>query len=194
MKIIPTKYFGSADEKAMHSLLDPDNEGPWAVRYLWIQHLKDNDVFYDNYFTEGNQTGYNVRKQTTHLQNHWNYHNQIFHDSEKNGNLIWRVKVGNQFSKSIDYIEIWKSKEILIRYFGGTDANIDEKTIWENSEKEKFAENLYNNGFDIRYWYPYSLISKECAMRYYKLFVERWKARDRCIINTVWNKNLNPVE
>jgi len=193
MLLAPQRYFGEQDSKSMFSLIEPDNEGPWAVRYLWIQHLKDNDNFYQNYFSQGNQQGYNVRKQTVALKSDWDYHNQIFFDSTENGNLVWRVKVANEISQSIDYIEIWRSQEILKNYFGGTDANLDENIIWKNSNKKKFAENLYNVGFDIRCWHPYPLIGKKCAMNAYKRFVDRCKNQDGCIINTAWKRDLNPL-
>jgi hypothetical protein len=193
MKLTPSRIFGGPDNKTMHSLIEPDDSGPWAMRYLWIQHLEDNNKFYDSYFNQGNQQGYNVRKQTVQLKTDWDYHNQIFFDSAKNGNLIWRVKMANKISQSIDYIEIWKTEEILTGYFGDKDVRLDDNKIWKNDDRKKFAEHLYNTGFDIRFWKPYPLISKKCAMMAYKRFVECWKNRDGCIINTPWNRELNPL-
>jgi len=193
MELIPQKNFGEQDNQKMHSLLDPDHVGPWAIRYLWIQHRHENDKFFDNYFSEGNQTGLNVRKQTSHLKSDWDYHNRIFFESAENGNLVWRVKVGNKISRSIDYIEVWKSKDILINYFGNADVRINDQTVWKIESRKKFGEHLYNTGFDIRSWIPYPLISKKLAMNAYLKFLDRYKNQDMCIINTRWNRELNPL-
>jgi hypothetical protein len=193
MELIPYKNFGDQDDQKMHSLIEPDSEGPWAVRYLWIQHRYENDKFFENYFSAGNQTGLNIRKQTTHLKSDWDRHNKIFYDSAENGNLVWRVKVGNRLSKSIDYIEIWKSKNILTNYFGNRDVDIDDQTTWKIETRKKFGEHLYDTGFDIRAWLPYPLISKKLAMQTYVKFIDRYKNQDMCIINTPWKRELNPL-
>jgi len=193
MLTVPQRNFGEQDDRSMFSLIEPDNEGPWAVRYLWIQHLEDNNNFYQNYFSQGNQQGYNVRKQTSHLKSDWDRHNQIFFNSAENGDLVWRVKIANKTSQSIDYIEIWRTRELLDRYFGDQDTDINNDRIWTRDSRKSFAKNLYDTGFDIRYWFPYPLIGKKCAMNAYKHFVDRSKNRDGCIINTPWKRELNPL-
>lgn len=193
MEILPLKIFGEADGIKMHGLIEPDEIGPYAVRYLWIQHRYENDKFFDNYFSEGNQTGLNVRKQTSHLKSDWDYHNRIFFESAENGNLAWRVKVGNKISRSIDYIEVWKSKDILINYFGMDDVQLDNTTVWKLDSKKQFGEHLYNAGFKIRHWVPYPLMSKKMAADYYYKFLDMYRSKDMCIINTQWNREINPL-
>lgn len=193
MITIPYRNYGQQDNKEMVSLIDPDGRGPWALRYLWIQHTTDNDLFFNNYFNSGNQTGLNVRKQTQHLNNDWTKHNQIFEDSTANGNLVWRVKIGNYQCRSIDYIEIWRNSEILENYFGDGDSKINKTTAWLNDERNSFAKNLYETGFDLRVWLPYQSISKELAAKYWNEFLEKYKNKDSCIINTPWNQDLNPL-
>lgn len=195
MMIVPFRHCGEQDGKQMASLIDPNNTGPWAVRYLWIQHTQDNEQFYNNYFNPVlNQTGINVRKQTANLKSDWQAHNQIFYDSAANGNLVWRVKIGNPKSHSIDYIEIWRSSEIASNYFGEAPSEkINNDIEWRTSERETFNQNLYNAGFDIRSWRPYQTISKKLATEYYKVFVEQYKNNQQCIINTPWNRELNPL-
>lgn len=192
IETIPKRNFSDQDYKPMTCLISPDGQGPWAVRYLWIQHRDDNEKFYNNYFTGGNQKGLNVRKNTEHLQKDWTAHNLIFEESAKNGNLVYRIKIGNEVSQSIDYIEIWKSKEILLGYFGYDDVKLNDDIEWQRTERKLFAEKLFNAGFDIRYWSPYPLISKKLALEYYKSFVEKFKKRENCIINTSYNRDLNP--
>jgi hypothetical protein len=103
------------------------------------------------------------------------------------------VKVANEISQSIDYIEIWKNQEILNNYFGDNDTSIDNSKVWKRDSRKSFAKNLYDSGFDIRYWMPYPLIGKKCAMAAYKHFIDRCKNRNGCIINTPWKRELNPL-
>ena len=195
MIITPFKHYGEQDKKIMTPLIEPDNMGPWALRYLWVQHNQDNDKFYNNYFDpELSQAGMNIRKQTSDLKSEWTAHNQIFFDSAANGNLVWRVKVGNPIDKSIDYIEIWRTHEIVKNYFGYAPNNTStDNPEWQATDRKEFNRNLYEAGFDIRSWRPYATISKELAIDYYKKFVEQHKNKDRCIINTPWNRELNPL-
>lgn len=194
IEIIPKRNFSEEDQRPMICLIEPDNRGPWAVRYLWIQHRSDNESFFKNYFTNGNQKGLNVRKNTEHLQNDWKVHNLIFEESAKNGNLVFRIKIANEFSQSIDYIEIWRNKDILLEYFGYNDVKLNNNIEWQKDQRTRFAENLFESGFDIRYWSPYPLISKSKALTYYKSFVEKFKNKQNCIINTPYNRDLNPPE
>jgi hypothetical protein len=195
MIVIPRRNYGGQDDKEMHTLIDTDQEGPWAIRYLWIQHTKDNEKFYNNYFDPAlAQTGMNVRKQTANLKQDWAAHNQIFFDSAANGNLVWRVKVGNPICKSIDYVEIWRSADIIKQFFSPQPTTqISEGVEWHAESRKNFNKELFDNGFDIRSWVPYNTISKIQAMRYYQQFVEQWRNKDRCIINTPWNRDLNPL-
>lgn len=195
MIVTPYRNYGQQDNKEMIPLIEPDGKGPWAIRYLWIQHTTNNDDFFDNYFNEGNKTGLNVRKQTTHLATDWSKHNEIFNRSGQNGDLVWRIKIGNHESRSIDYIEVWKDVDVLINYFdfGRGGSKVNDTTTWEDDSRKGFAQQLYEIGFDLRVWLPYQLISKEQAADYWKIFVERYKNKEQCIINTRWNKELNPL-
>jgi hypothetical protein len=194
MIIIPHKHSAKQDNEEMTSLIDPDNAGPWAIRYLWIRNLNDNETFYNNYFDPTlAQAGMNIRKQSADLTNDWTAHNQIFFDSAKNGNLVWRVKVGNPINKSIDYIEIWRSQEIVKSFFGDSPTvTINDNITWTNDSRVSFLEQLRDKGFDIREWTEFPTISKIQAMQYYKKFVDRWENKDSCIINTPWSRVLNP--
>jgi hypothetical protein len=194
MIIIPHKHSAEQDNEEMTSLIDPDNTGPWAIRYLWIRNLNDNETFYNNYFDPTlAQAGMNIRKQSADLTNDWTAHNQIFFDSAKNGNLVWRVKVGNPINKSIDYIEIWRSQEIVKSFFGDSPTvTINDNITWTNDSRVSFLEQLRDKGFDIREWTEFPTISKIQAMQYYKKFVDQWENKDSCIINTPWSRVLNP--
>jgi len=183
MIVIPHRLYGQQDNKQMSTLVNPDGNSTWAVRYLWIQHLDDNTTFYNNYFDPDlSKAGMNVRKQTANLKSDWLAHNQIFFDSAANGDLVWRVKIGNPTSCSIDYIEVWRSVDVLEHYFGDSPKT-----------SNLFHSSLYEAGFDIRTWYPYNTISKELALEYYSKFVAKHDNKDQCIINTPWNKLLNPT-
>lgn len=175
----------------MNMLIVPDNKGPWAVRYLSVQHRFDNDSFYNNYFSPDlKEAGMNIRKQTASLTTDWSAHNQIFYDSASNGNLVWRVKVGNKNLRSIDYVEVWRSADILTEYFG------EETSIpnWTTDSRKEFKKQLFESGFQITELGSFPLISKTQAIEYYRVFVDKWKSKDQCIINTPWNKELNPLE
>jgi len=175
----------------MKPLIIPDGHGPWAVRYLSVTHRIDNNSFYNNYFSPTlKEAGMNIRKQTADLKTDWSAHNQIFYDSAADGNLVWRVKVGNKETQSIDYVEVWRSVDILNRYFGDQ-TNIPN---WTTESRKTFTEQLYESGFVITDLQEFPLISKAQAIEYYRMFVDKWKAKDDCIINTPWNKELNPLD
>jgi hypothetical protein len=195
MIIIPKPYYAEIDNKEFTSLIEPDNNGEWAVRYIWIQHTKDNEAFCKNYFDPSMaEIGLNVRKSTTHLKKNWDPHNQIFIDSAANGDLVWRIKTYNPISQSIDYIEIWKSLEVLERYFGtAPKPKLTDNIEWDPNERLDFNRQLYEAGFDARTWVPYQTISKELTLTYWRQFVEKWKNKNKCIINTPWNRELNPL-
>jgi len=195
MIVIPHKHSSEQDNVAMTALIDPDNKGTWAVRYLWIKNLNDNDTFYNNYFDPSlDKAGLNIRKQSAELTSDWKAHNQIFFDSAANGDLVWRVKVGNDIDRSIDYIEIWRNQDILKKHFGNSpDVTINNNISWSNSSRVDFLKQLKDKGFEIREWDEFPLISKRQAMIAYKQFVDKWNNKDKCIINTPWNKDLNPL-
>jgi hypothetical protein len=183
------------DGLEMPPLVVPDGYGPWALRYLWIKHKDQNEEFVNNYFVEGNTTGLNVRKQTTHLQEAWNPHNDIHNISGANGNLVWRIKVLNKAAQSIDYVEIWRSPLILKQLWGPqSEENPNGRT---QEEIDQLRQGLYESGFEVRAWVDnktgWPMVSKMRAMGWYKHFVDRYKAKDGCIINTPWNKELNPL-
>jgi hypothetical protein len=169
--------------KPMEMLINPDSGGDWAIRYLWIQHRDDNETFTKNYFVQGSTQGMNIRKQTTHLQSTWKNHNAVFDQSAQNGDLIWRVKVFNPISNSIDYVEVWKNIDIIVRLFD-TVAVLDDGNEWSNQEKQDLGLGIWNAGFCVRHLRPYTTISKNIAIAEYKKFVAQYKNKDNCIINT----------
>lgn len=179
------------DIKELETQIDPDGIDEWAVRYLWIQHRWDNSKFTSEYFTAGHTTGLNVRKQTTHLGDTWKNHNRVFDESAANGNLVWRVKAYNSASQSIDYIEVWRSLDVLRNIFGGT-PKLESGDTWTQEEKERLGYGIWESGFEVRHLRPFVSISKDRAIEYYWKFVERWRNKDNCIINTKWNEDLNP--
>lgn len=174
-------------EELMTPLITPDNQGPWVVRYLWIKHRDDNEKFVKNYFNAGNTTGLNVRKQTVHLQEQWKNHNQAFNQSAENGDLIWRVKAYNSVSNSIDYIEVWKDLNTVYKIFD-KELELESGSVWNEDQKKGLGQGVWDAGFVVRHYRPYKSISKECALTFYKQFVERYKNKDGCIINTPYKK------
>lgn len=187
------------DNLELPPMVVPDHQGIWAIRYLWIRHRTKNDEFIANYFNKGNNatgTGLNVRKQTAHLQDAWKPHNDIFNESAANGDLVWRVKVLNTFAQSIDYVEIWKSRAVLRRlWIPKSDANPD--GVRTQEDIDALRQGVYDAGFEVRAWVDqfsgWPTVTKLRAMGWYKHFIDKWKAQDNCIINTPWNKNLNPL-
>lgn len=190
--IISAKNFITDDFKEMHLLIDPDGIEEWAVRYLWIQHREHNDEFVKNYFTNGNNKGLNVRTRTKHLGETWTNHNKIFDESAANGNLVWRVKSYNSISQSIDYIEVWRSTELLNNIFDKNPV-LSNGDSWTTEQKNQLGKGIYDSGFDVRHLRPFADISKKQAIEYYNAFVIRHKNKDNCIINTRYNSELNPL-
>ena len=192
MMLVSAINFVTQDHRALETLIEPDNIDQYAVRYLWIQHRTHNREFVENYFSGGNNRGLNVRTRTQHLGDTWRNHNRVFDESAENGNLVWRVKAYNHLSQSIDYIEIWRSREILSDIFDRT-ATLSDGSKWTDNEKTDLGRGIYDSGFDVRHMRPFRGISKKLALDYYWHFVERHKAKDNCIINTRYNPELNPV-
>lgn len=192
------------DEHEMSPLVIPDYAGPWALRYIWVQHREQNDEFVANYFNGGNNTsgtGLNLRKRTANMQTAWNPHNQIFETSRDNGNLVWRVKVHNPHANSIDYVEVWRSPQIissLFRYIPPNESIKVTDTVERTAEDQKtLRSGLYEAGFEVRRWRDeetnWPRVSPQVAMSWYRHFAAKHMAKDNCIINTKYNPDLNPV-
>lgn len=175
----------------MESMIDPDGDSGWVLRYLWIQHRFDNELFVKNYFVEGNNKGINVRKQTIHLQEKWKNHNEAFDQSARNGDLVWRVKLFNPVSNSIDYIEIWRDLKTVERIFDES-ILLDTGQVWHEKDKQDLGKGIWDAGFVVRHFKPYQHISKRQAVSEYKKFIKRFRNKDNCIINTPWNPDINP--
>lgn len=198
------------DGTQLPPLVIPDGQGPWAVRYIWVRHKTRNDEFIANYFNKGNNStgaGLNLRKQTAHMQDAWNPHNNIFETSRDNGNLVWRVKAYNPHSHSIDYVEVWRSRDIIKQTFGvrrrasdTAEELPDGEKIEESSsplarsaeEIIKLRKGLDEAGFEPRVWSHWPEVNPLVAMRWYQHFVQRWQLQDKCVINTRYNVELNP--
>jgi hypothetical protein len=191
------------DGEHMQPLVIPDRQGPWALRYIWVKHRERNDDFVANYFNGGNNTtgtGLNLRKQTAYMQTAWNPHNQIFETSRDNGNLVWRVKVHNPMANSIDYVEVWRSPEIiksLFRYIApGEQVAVTDGVVRTAEDQKQLRTGLYEAGFEVRRWRDvetnWPTVSPSVAMMWYRHFVKKHMAKDNCIINTKYNIELNP--
>ncbi len=202
------------DGTQLPPLVIPDGKGPWALRYVWVRHKTRNDEFIANYFNKGNNstgTGLNLRKQTSHMQDAWNPHNNIFETSRDNGNLVWRVKAYNEHANSIDYIEVWRSRDVIKQTFGirrrppaETSAPVDSLPDGDKIEESssplarsveeivKLRKGLDEAGFEPRVWNLWPEINPLVAMRWYQHFVQRWQLQDKCVINTRYNVELNP--
>lgn len=191
------------DGEALPPLVVPDGQGPWALRYIWVKHRDRNDEFVANYFNGGNNTtgtGLNLRKQTAYMQTAWNPHNQIFETSRDNGNLIWRVKVHNPFANTIDYVEIWRSPEIISSLFHyikeGEQVKVTDGVVRTAEDQKQLRTGLYDAGFEVRRWRDvdtnWPTVSPQVAMMWYRHFVKKHFAKDNCIINTKYNIELNP--
>ena len=180
-------------DRLMEPLLIPDGGGDWAVRYIWIQHRDDNDGFLGSYFSGGNDKNINVRAMTTHINEDWKFHNRIFELSAMNGDLVWRVKILNSLSKSIDYIEIWRTPDLINSYFNSSDSDctLPDGTRWTSTSKQNLSREVYNTGFITRSWDPPGSISRALALDYYKKFVAQSQRRENCIINTRFNQLLH---
>ena len=162
-------------------LVLPDDNGEYALRYIWMQHRHDNDSFVKNYFTGGNQKGKNVRELTATMKEHWDIHNKIFNDSAENGNLIWRVKVLNQENNSIDYVEVWKDVDTVT-------SLLEYNPSWDREKMDMLKLGMYDAGFSAQKWLPFPTVSKKWAFDHYKKFKEMANMKQHCIINTPMKK------
>lgn len=145
-----------------------DDVEDYYVRYMWINHKTQNDEFISNYFKPKDEVRLNVRHITKHLSEDWKAHNKIFEDAWHSGDLIWRVKIGNPHSKTIDYIEVWKSKEIFEKLF--------------SIDLDKLSQGIRDSGFEVHKNYGY--ISEDLSYLYYEKFLNMFKNKKECIINT----------
>ena len=177
MQVSSTRSWKTDVDKQSVSLVIPDYGNDYALRYVWMQHRFNNTEFIKGYFTGGNNSGMNVRKQTVELQAHWNRHNAIFNDSGKNGDLIWRVKVLNSLNNSIDYVEVWKSSEII-------HSLLEDESTWPVGSMDLLKQGIYEAGFSAQKWIPYPTISEEWSTRHYNFFLDLAKKKENCIINT----------
>ena len=115
-----------------------------------------------------------------------------------NDELVWRVKVFNQFAQSIDIVEVWRSPLIIRQLFGDLKSSTDAETgtVRTDAEKKELREGLYNSGFEVRSLRGratlYPLVGPRMAIAWYKHFVQRYTDQDKCIINTPYNYELNP--
>jgi hypothetical protein len=203
-KAIAEPQWTLPDGEQLPPLVVPDGQGPWALRYIWVKHRDRNDEFISNYFNKGNNatgTGLNLRKQTAYMQTAWNPHNQIFETNRDNGNLIWRVKVHNPIANSIDYVEVWRSPEIISSMFRyikeGEQVKVTDGVVRTAEDQKKLRTGLYDAGFEVRRWRDsdtnWPRVSPQVAMMWYRHFVKKHLAKDNCIINTKYNAELNPV-
>jgi len=113
-KISVSGHNGFSNEKFIDSipLFIPDEQGPWAVRYLWITNQDKN--FLTNYHSVSQDgTKANIRKSSKHLGESWVPHNCLMINQGHLGNIVWRIKTSNPFNNSIDIIEVWRSREII---------------------------------------------------------------------------------
>lgn len=196
MLVSAINQYNSKFNKEMRPLLIADNGGDWAVRYLWIQSIDDNQAFISNYFRKNisdSASGKNIRNSTTHLADFWKTHNAIFDNSSKNGNLVWRIKTLNKIEMSIDYIEIWRNVDLIEDYFLLNDRKIKicDNLLWSKSEKNSLAEGLFESGFVTRLQYPIMTISKQLALEYYYSFIKNID-KDILIVNCPYSEELNP--
>ncbi len=155
------------------SLFEPDGRGPWAVRYNWIKH-DNNEEFLANYFAAGSsELKLNLRNSTKHLAHLWKPHNDTIAKGQMSGDLIFRIKTLNHVNRSIDHIEVWKSRDIIENYF-----HIDD-SIWADEDKEELETQVRAAGFIIcPVLRPYPLISKSQALSIYTQYLKKAMNRD----------------
>lgn len=193
------------DGVKMAPLIVPDGAGPWAIRYIWCKHTENNKDFVANYFAaksdqEKGKAGLNLRKRTAYMQEHWDPHNELINTSRDNGNMIWRVKVHNPIADSIDYVECWRSPEVLSQVFSdlmpGTELKIKDNVVRTATNQQTLRNNLYKEGFEIRRWVDpvtnWPTINPGLAMYFYWNFVQKHWLKANCRVNTMWRVHLNP--
>lgn len=120
----------------------PDNIGPWVLKYMWILK-KDDPNFINKYHNTALGTKNNVRKTTDYLGEHWRAFNSVIVNNGHLGNIVWRIKLTNTYSRTIDIVEVWRSKEILDNIFSFTDSDtveIEQATTINSEVSPSFAE------------------------------------------------------
>lgn len=158
------------------SLVEPDG-GPYALRYIWMKHRHENLKFVQQYFKNGIPSGVNVRHLTNQHANLWSKHNSIFVESANNGNLIWRVKILNEVNNSIDYIEVWKSIDVV-------HTLLEDNSDWNIEEMNELRKVIWEAGFRAQKWSPFPTVSVEWAVKNYNIFLEKAISLQNCVINT----------
>lgn len=191
MQVITTNNHLS-DPIVLDTLVDIDNVDEWAVRYVFMKH-QNNDEFIANYFSKGNMPNLNVRKITSERVDLWKPHNLVFTLSEITGDLIWRVKVHNKITQSIDYVEVWKNKKVIIDYFfsNDNDSILPDNTTWTSKQKQELSKMVYDYGFIANSMNPVFGISKKQAIQHYNNFVTQSVKQGNCIINTKFNQAMH---
>lgn len=130
----------------------PDNIGPWVLKYMWIIK-KDDPNFIENYHNTSDGTKPNVRKNTIHLEDHWRAFNSVMVNNGHLGNIVWRIKLTNIYSNTIDIVEVWRSRDILDGIFAFKDKTqidieqatmINPKVAWASPELSKGGTGLKN--------------------------------------------------
>lgn len=161
-------------------MFEPDGRGPWAVRYHWIRHTR-NQEFLDNYFAaDGDGLKLNLRTLTGDRQDLWKPHNQNLANAEISGDMIWRVKILNPTTQSIDHMEVWRSREVLDRYF-----HADDNPVWPPHLREELHLMLVDRGFRTKNLpRPYPLISKVQALQLYAEYVRQVRKKQPIRIET----------
>lgn len=157
---------GQAQAEQWRALFEPDDKGPWAVRYNWIKH-QSNEEFLKNYFAPGSsELKLNLRNMTKDLGALWAPHNTALANAEINKNLVFRIKTLNIENRSIDHLEIWKSTQCIEDVFH-TDYQ-----AWPDELKLQLGIEVRKRGFIIcGLQRPYPLISKHQALSIYREYV-----------------------
>lgn len=164
---------GLAASEGWPSLFEPDGRGPWAVRYNWIKHER-NEEFLANYFADGSsELKLNLRNMTKDIAHLWAPHNEALARAEINGDMIWRIKTLNVQNRSIDHMEVWKSPEHIERAFH-TDY-----PEWTDETKFELGREVRARGFVIcPLQRPYPLISRMQAFTLYREYLSKAMKHD----------------
>jgi len=89
---------------------------------MWVINRND-PYFMNNYHKVDGEKKSNVRGTTVHLAEHWRAFNCVMVNNGHLGNIVWRVKLTNTLNNTIDFIEVWRSKEIVESIFGFKDSD-----------------------------------------------------------------------
>ena len=126
---------------------------------------------------------------------------RYFFTSRDNGNLVWRIKTHNPLANSIDYIEVWRSPEVLSQLFdfvGSDEVEVNKGIKRSKSARNELREGLAEAGFTVhRFVDPntnWPLISPLRATRLFRHFNKKFIGQENCIVNTPHNELLNPVD